>query len=137
MGVIKQKSFMQNYAIYSENFEIYAFHYKTYGHGLWYDEPMTYDEAVDKIKEIIYAKVAKDNPHLDVRAQKDFQPVIEYKETIVHEVDVEVQKQFEALKSSLDTFEFKEDAELYLSSTDFKYNIEAKNIVNKKPSKNI
>ncbi len=68
---------MQNYAIYSENFEIYAFHYKTYGHGLWYDEPMTYDEAVEEIKKIIYAKVAKDNPHLDVMGQKDFQPVIE------------------------------------------------------------
>ena len=54
-----------NYAFYTENFEIYQFHFKTYGHGVWYDETKeTYDAAIDRAKAIMYDKVQKDNPHL-------------------------------------------------------------------------
>lgn len=43
--------------------------------------------------------------------------------------------EFDALKMKLHEFEFREDAMEYLLTTDFKLAIEAKNIVNSKPSK--
>jgi hypothetical protein len=49
----------------------------------------------------------------------------------------EVDEAYNKLVNALDTFEFREDAQAYLDTTDFKYAMAAKNLVSKKPSKNI
>lgn len=55
----------KSYAFYTENFEIYQFHYKTYGHGVWYNpSEETYSQAIERAKKELYAKVQEDNPHL-------------------------------------------------------------------------
>lgn len=48
----------------------------------------------------------------------------------------EADKEFDFIKEKLSEFEFREDAQAYLETTDFKFTIEAKNIINNKPFKN-
>lgn len=56
---------IQAYAYYQESFEVYQFKWIPYGHGLWYNpDEKSYDDAVEEIKKIIYAKAKKDHPHL-------------------------------------------------------------------------
>jgi len=71
-----------NYAFYTENFEIYQFHFKTYGHGVWYDENKEdYSQAIERARAVMYKKVQDDNPHLvffggnpvrETQSQQDF-----------------------------------------------------------------
>lgn len=56
---------MQDYAYFQDRFEIYQYHPVQYGHGVWYNpETETYDEAIERAKNGLYAKVYKDYPHL-------------------------------------------------------------------------
>ena len=49
--------------------------------------------------------------------------------------DEEIDLEFEQVKKKLNDFEYKEDAQSYLDTTNFKYTIEVKKIVNSKPNK--
>jgi hypothetical protein len=49
--------------------------------------------------------------------------------------DIEVDAEFNKIKEALNTLSNREDAALYLQTTDFKHSLEAKGIVNSKPSK--
>ena len=60
---------------------------------------------------------------------------IEFKYTHQESKDVIVDEEFEQLKKQLDSIEYKEDAELLVSQSNFKYSIEAKQLVNLKPNK--
>lgn len=51
-------------------------------------------------------------------------------------VPAEADPLFEQLKMSLGMYEYKEDAMAYLETTDYRFAIEAKNIINLKKSKN-
>lgn len=61
------------------------------------------------------------------------------KETVIGELVIhnkEVDEAYEKLLFNLDAIEFREDAQAYLETTDFKFTISAKKIVENKPSKN-
>ena len=58
-------------------------------------------------------------------------PVIEGKE----QIDLSGDAEFEALKAKLTEFEYQEDAAAYLETTEFKYTVAAKQLVNQKPKK--
>jgi len=59
-------------------------------------------------------------------------PVIQVSDKLEIEGDAE----FETLKRDLDQYEYREDAQAYLDTTDFKYAVAAKVLVNNKPLKN-
>mgnify|MGYP006921377160 CR=1 FL=1 len=50
-------------------------------------------------------------------------------------VDLQGDAEFEALKSKLDEFEFREDAQEYLDKNGWGYTVEAKLLINNKPLK--
>lgn len=58
-------------------------------------------------------------------------PTIQKNHVTKEEDDLE----FETLKDMLQSFEFREDAQEYLDTTDFKYTVEAKSIIQKLKSK--
>ncbi len=81
------------------------------------------EEAILKAREQVVATFNKTIPPIQVDKIKNIAP---------DGTDVE----FEALKVKLSKIEFREDAQAYLETTDFRMAIQAKNLVNKKPLKN-
>lgn len=59
-------------------------------------------------------------------------PIIQLKE--IHNPET-IDEEFNAVAEKLESFDNKEDAQAYLETTDFRFYIKAKNIVNLKPSK--
>jgi hypothetical protein len=56
-----------NYALayYTTNVNIYEFHWKSYGHAVWYDTRIeSYGDAMNRIKDIVWAEIFLQNPHI-------------------------------------------------------------------------
>lgn len=56
-----------NYALvyYTTNVNIYEFHWKSYGHALWYDtRKESYHEASLRVKDIVWEEILAQNRHL-------------------------------------------------------------------------
>ena len=52
-------------AYYTTNVNIYEFHWQSYGHAVWYDTTIeTYNEAMVRVKNIVWEEILKQNPHL-------------------------------------------------------------------------
>lgn len=87
------------------------------------DEPQ---ESLLKIRAMLVETFQK------VLSQEPEMPVIDSK----GQLDLSGDAEFEALKAKLDEFEYREDAQAYLETTEFKFAVEAKILVNQKPIKN-
>lgn len=58
-------------------------------------------------------------------------PVIQ----VSDKLEIEGDEEFEQLKNELSLYEYREDAQAYLDTTEFKYAVAAKALVNQKPKK--
>lgn len=76
-------------------------------------------------------------PQFGSKLNKEFVPTIQQKGPDKKEevYDSQVDEEWGKLKVMLDQYDNKEDAATFLSTTDFKYTIEAQEIVNSKPPK--
>lgn len=88
------------------------------------------EQILDTVDKLIKTWHEKKFPELYGKSKPKNLPVINTSVEYVNE-DVEWQK----VKSRLGLFEFREDAFDYLNTTDYKLTLEAKKLVNNKPSK--
>lgn len=96
-------------------------------------EGETREELTADAMGYIYSTLKKYCPETDI-----VNPLEKKKELPVIDASVVVEedKEWNKIKKKLSSIEFKEDAQDYLNSTDYKLTIEAKKIISNKPSKN-
>lgn len=89
------------------------------------------EQVLDGVDKQIKAWHEMKFPELYGKAKPKSLPVINTSGDYVNE-----DEEWEKVKGQLDAFKFKEDAQKFLNLTPFKLTLEAKKIVNNKPSKN-
>lgn len=99
------------------------FLFGTLGMGIFINKDENVGDAIEEAKKQVNEYIQKciiypEHAHVEIR-----------------DVPLEEDKEFEQLKIALALIEYKEEAQAYLDTTDFKHAFEAKNLIKNKPSK--
>ena len=114
---------------YGKSFELPGF-WEKIGIKIQVEENDLPNTVLDTAKNIVEKWHRERNPDLYPDDNKKKIPVIDAKK------DEQIDKEFKLLKLILEKYEFREDAQAYLDTTEWRLAVEAKAIVNSKPIKN-
>jgi hypothetical protein len=95
------------------------------------DKTEVAEQVLDAVDKQIKTWHEKKFPELYGKAKPKILPVINTSADYVNE-----DEEWDRVKGTLRQFKFREDAQLYLDTTQYKLTLEAKKLVNNKPSKN-
>lgn len=97
----------------------------------------TPEQAFAYAKEIVEKIHRENNPQLfGVSINNQILPQEEILYQKIEPVENIIDAEFESIKEKLNSFEFREDAEDFILTTDYKMAYEARQIINKLPKKN-
>lgn len=128
-GIQKNNSMKINTVTYQKAFVIGPYLQEKVGIEVQLDEGESPDTVLDIAKGIVETWHRAANKEL----YDQLGTVTVTREPVAH--DPEIDQAFERLKETLAIIKYREEAQAFLDSTEFKHTIEAKKIVNSKPTK--